>query len=34
VMPCHCTGDQATAFLQKALGEMVQPAAAGMTYRF
>ncbi len=34
VMPCHCTGDQATAFLQEALGEMVQPAAAGMTYRF
>jgi len=34
VMPCHCTGDEATAYLQKALGEMVQPAAAGLTYRF
>jgi 7,8-dihydropterin-6-yl-methyl-4-(beta-D-ribofuranosyl)aminobenzene 5'-phosphate synthase len=34
IMPCHCTGDAATAYLRNALGEMVQPAAAGMTYRF
>jgi len=34
VMPCHCTGDAATAYLKEALGEMVQPAIAGMTYRF
>ncbi|MEE4608603.1 MAG: MBL fold metallo-hydrolase [Desulfobacteraceae bacterium] len=34
VMPCHCTGDAATTRLKEALGEMVQPASAGMTYRF
>ena len=34
VMPCHCTGDAATAYLKEALGGMVQPASAGMTYRF
>jgi 7,8-dihydropterin-6-yl-methyl-4-(beta-D-ribofuranosyl)aminobenzene 5'-phosphate synthase len=34
VMPCHCTGDAATAYLKDALGEMVQPACAGAIYRF
>jgi 7,8-dihydropterin-6-yl-methyl-4-(beta-D-ribofuranosyl)aminobenzene 5'-phosphate synthase len=34
VMPCHCTGDGATAFLKETLGAMVQPASAGMTFQF
>lgn len=34
VMPCHCTGDAAADYLKAALGEMVQPARAGMTFRF
>lgn len=34
VVPCHCTGEVASAMLRNALGERVMPAAAGMTFRF
>ena len=30
VVPCHCTGERATARLQKALGDRVTPGQAGM----
>lgn len=34
VVPCHCTGEDATIVLLQELGERVVPGAAGMTYRF
>ncbi len=34
VIPCHCTGSGAVARLREALGERVQPGAAGATYSF
>jgi 7,8-dihydropterin-6-yl-methyl-4-(beta-D-ribofuranosyl)aminobenzene 5'-phosphate synthase len=34
VVPCHCTGEAATATLAGALGEVVRPGAAGMKLEF
>jgi 7,8-dihydropterin-6-yl-methyl-4-(beta-D-ribofuranosyl)aminobenzene 5'-phosphate synthase len=34
IIPCHCTGEAATDALRTALGEMVSPGAAGMTFQF
>jgi 7,8-dihydropterin-6-yl-methyl-4-(beta-D-ribofuranosyl)aminobenzene 5'-phosphate synthase len=34
VIPCHCTGDAATAALERALGDRVSPGAGGAAYRF
>jgi len=34
VVPCHCTGDDAVARLQEALGDRVTPGAAGMSFTF
>lgn len=34
VVPCHCTGPQAIGHLRDALGERVQPGAAGATFTF
>jgi 7,8-dihydropterin-6-yl-methyl-4-(beta-D-ribofuranosyl)aminobenzene 5'-phosphate synthase len=34
IVPCHCTGDEATEFLRRELGGRVHPGAAGMTFRF
>jgi 7,8-dihydropterin-6-yl-methyl-4-(beta-D-ribofuranosyl)aminobenzene 5'-phosphate synthase len=34
IIPCHCTGDHASALLLNALGERVEPGVAGVTYQF
>jgi 7,8-dihydropterin-6-yl-methyl-4-(beta-D-ribofuranosyl)aminobenzene 5'-phosphate synthase len=34
VVPCHCTGEHATAALHDALGKKVMPGAVGVTYCF
>ena len=34
IVPCHCTGDEATGVLQRELGGRVHPGVAGMTFRF
>jgi len=34
VVPCHCTGEAATAALRSALGERVLSGAAGMIFQF
>jgi 7,8-dihydropterin-6-yl-methyl-4-(beta-D-ribofuranosyl)aminobenzene 5'-phosphate synthase len=34
IVPCHCTGEEASHVLVEALGEVVSPGASGMTFRF
>ncbi|MBU1168585.1 MAG: MBL fold metallo-hydrolase [Proteobacteria bacterium] len=34
IIPCHCTGDHAAAYLKNSLGDRVSTGMAGKTYRF
>ena len=34
IIPCHCTGEHASALLLNALDERVEPGVAGATYQF